>query len=242
VRQAVVAAVSAAPSLPDACDTLRQRAPSLARFGLLALAHLLLLAGLAAVGLSGARGSATRTPVSQVSEPALPPAPVPLPAPPAPAPAAALPLPDPAPVVAMAVSAPTPEARPETPPPSPAPAPMPAPTPAPLPAPTPLPPKPAVAEPKKARPEAEAKPPPAREGGWGVNVGLFADPANAERVAARLKAAGLPVRQDTLEMPRGERVRVRVGPLPGRAQARQAAERIRALGLEAQVFRQGASD
>ena len=78
--------------------------------------------------------------------------------------------------------------------------------------------------------------------GYGINVGLFADPANAQRTLARIRQAGLPARSDTVSLERGNRTRVRAGPFASRAEADQAARRIRALGLEAQVFRQGARE
>lgn len=70
----------------------------------------------------------------------------------------------------------------------------------------------------------------------GINVGLFADPANAEKAHARLVEAGFPAILQKVESPRGERTRVRVGPFAGRAQADEAAARIRAMGLDAVVF------
>lgn len=71
----------------------------------------------------------------------------------------------------------------------------------------------------------------------GVNVGLFAERANAEKAQARLADAGFVAILQTVERPNGELTRVRVGPFPGRAQADEAAARIRALGLDAVVFR-----
>ena len=59
-----------------------------------------------------------------------------------------------------------------------------------------------------------------------------------QRPLARIRQAGLPARSDTLQLERGPRTRVRAGPFASRAEADQAAARIRSLGLEAQVFRQ----
>ena len=78
--------------------------------------------------------------------------------------------------------------------------------------------------------------------GYGINVGLFADPANAQRALVRIRQAGVQARSDTLALERGTRTRVRAGPFESRAQAEQAARRIRALGLDAQVFKSGASE
>lgn len=72
---------------------------------------------------------------------------------------------------------------------------------------------------------------------YAINVGLFADAGNARRAQQRLQQAGLPVVVQTLSTPQGPRTRVRVGPYPQREAADAAAQRIRALGLEAVVFR-----
>ena len=71
----------------------------------------------------------------------------------------------------------------------------------------------------------------------GINVGLFADVANAEKAQARLVEAGFAAILQTVERPNGPLTRVRVGPFASRAQADEAAARIRALGLDAVVFR-----
>ncbi len=72
--------------------------------------------------------------------------------------------------------------------------------------------------------------------GFGVNVGLFSVAANAERAKARLSGAGLPVLDDPVESARGPLTRVRVGPFDRREDAEAAAQKVRALGLEARVF------
>ncbi|WP_227001353.1 SPOR domain-containing protein [Pulveribacter suum] len=67
-----------------------------------------------------------------------------------------------------------------------------------------------------------------------VNVGLFAEPANARRAHARLRGAGLPVAVHEVTAADGRRLqRVRVGPFAASAEANAAAARIRALGLDA---------
>ena len=72
--------------------------------------------------------------------------------------------------------------------------------------------------------------------GFGVSVGLFGVRANAERAQAKLEAAGLPVLSDPIESARGPLTRVRVGPFDSREQAQAAAQRVRALGLDARVY------
>lgn len=72
--------------------------------------------------------------------------------------------------------------------------------------------------------------------GFGVNVGLFSVAANAERAKERLSGAGLPVLDDPVESARGPLTRVRVGPFDRREDAEAAAQKVRALGLEARVY------
>jgi len=190
LRLALVDAARQAPSMAEAADALRRRAPSLQRLGAMCLLNLLLLA--AGLGWSW-RGEA------QAEGPA-------------------------APVAAVAPVAITTPA---------APAPTPPPTSAPTPAPPPPPEPPDLPAQSVSEPIAVAAP-----RGYGINVGLFADAANAQRTLARIRQAGLPARSDTVVLERGPRNRVRAGPFASRAEADQAAARIKALGLEAQVFRQ----
>lgn len=101
----------------------------------------------------------------------------------------------------------------------------------PVPAPAPEP----VARPAaKAASDAEAPRP--RWQGHGINVGIFGEPANAQRAVARLRQRGLPVQTDGVESSRGTLTRVRVGPFERREQAEAAAIAVRELGLEAKVF------
>lgn len=72
--------------------------------------------------------------------------------------------------------------------------------------------------------------------GFGVAVGMFAVPANAERVVATLSGAGLPVISDSVASARGELTRVRVGPFERQDQAETAAAKVKALGLDAKVY------
>lgn len=113
---------------------------------------------------------------------------------------------------------------------------------------TPVPSAPAVVAVKAAAPVASAPAKPAARpapavaapvavaGRYGVNVGLFAKEANAKSAQAKLEAAQLPTRVDTLKMQRGPRTRIRVGPFTTEAQAEEAAIKIRALGLEAKTY------
>lgn len=85
---------------------------------------------------------------------------------------------------------------------------------------------------------ASAKDATVASGQFQINVGLFAEQDNAQRAFTRLHEAGLPA--TTQELQRNDRTltRVRVGPFATRAQADAAAQKIRALRLDAVVIRQ----
>lgn len=75
--------------------------------------------------------------------------------------------------------------------------------------------------------------------GYYINVGLFAEEANARKTQARLLNEGLPAFRQALNSgTKGRRIRVRVGPYETRAQADVAAQAIRDMALEAVVFKQ----
>lgn len=74
--------------------------------------------------------------------------------------------------------------------------------------------------------------------GYYINVGLFAEEANARKAQARLLNEGLPAFRQALETPKGKRIRVRVGPYTTTREAQAAAAQIRVLKLEAVVFKQ----
>lgn len=74
--------------------------------------------------------------------------------------------------------------------------------------------------------------------GYYLNVGMFAEVANARRAQAKLLNIGLPAFRQTFSTPNGERTRLRVGPYPTLTEAQKTAAQIRRLGLEAVPFRQ----
>lgn len=76
--------------------------------------------------------------------------------------------------------------------------------------------------------------------GYYINVGLFAEEPNARKAQARLLNEGLPAFRQEISSAKGRRIRVRVGPYSSRAQADAAAASIRAMALEAVVFKQQA--
>jgi hypothetical protein len=75
------------------------------------------------------------------------------------------------------------------------------------------------------------------EKGYYINVGLFAVPSNASNAFQKLDMAGLPAYTELLETNVGKLVRVRVGGFPTKAKADAAAKKIRAMQLDAIVFR-----
>lgn len=259
IRRRLAAAVTNAHTVREACEALEQQAPTRKRLQVFMSVNALLVFLALALGSfalfrpatgAGPAGLPTAAPMAEpVAVPAAAaPVPEPVPAPvveppppvqrPAPSPAATTeappvlaPLPAPRnPAAAEAASVPPPAAAP-TPRTSERPAP-----PAPDPAPRALPrsaepPGPAPAEAPPNRPAASPAP-------HSINVGLFAEEANAVKVHAQLTEAGLPATMQTVEGTRGPRTRVRAGPFPDRPSAEAAAQRIRSLGLEAQVFRQ----
>lgn len=73
--------------------------------------------------------------------------------------------------------------------------------------------------------------------GFYINVGLFAEEANARKTQSRLLNEGLPAFRQPLESAKGTRIRVRVGPFDSKAEADTAAQTIQRMGLEAVVFK-----
>lgn len=216
LRLALVDVVRQSPSMADAADVLRQRAPSLQRLLVMCLLNLLLaaLVGWQVWGSAAAQDPVAKSVVEPLASPSVVVAePAPLPSP-APSPATAD-SPTPASTAVDTVADVAPPAPP---------------IPSTVPDPDPV--AQSVSEPIAV---AAAR-------GYGINVGLFADPANARRALVRIRQAGVPARIDTLQLERGQRTRVRAGPFANRAQAEQAAARIKALGLDAQVFKQGANE
>lgn len=101
---------------------------------------------------------------------------------------------------------------------------LPSPSPAPKPAPAPVPAPVLVSPPAAPAPV------------FGINVGLFASPDNAQRTHERLLQAQLPATVEVLRRDGGERFRVRVGPIADAATAAEMARKVRSMGLDAVVF------
>lgn len=77
--------------------------------------------------------------------------------------------------------------------------------------------------------------PAANTGRFVVNVGLFADSNNARNALVKLMDAELPVVSKEVRFPKGNRTRIQVGPFDTLAEADAAADKVRALELEARV-------
>ncbi|WP_296507794.1 DUF2628 domain-containing protein [Rhodoferax sp.] len=233
--------------------TLAQPAPAQAASAAKPAASAASSAAAAPASAASAVSAASSAPVPQVAASAAPPkalpaasAPAPLPGP---APAAVLPK-------ASASAARSPASAPA---PIPAPAPVPAaptppaskpvakPTPTAGPAPVALRSEAAIAAARAAAqalgqtvpaatPVSAAAPEPAALiGRFVVNVGLFADSNNARNAMVKLMDAELPVVSKEIRFPRGNRTRLQVGPFDTLAEADAAADKVRALELEARV-------
>ena len=69
-----------------------------------------------------------------------------------------------------------------------------------------------------------------------VQVGAFSEEAGARSVRQKLEAAGLKTYTHVAETSEGRRIRVRLGPYNSRAEADEAAARVKALGLPAAIL------
>ena len=75
-----------------------------------------------------------------------------------------------------------------------------------------------------------------QEGRFIVQVGAFADVEKAREARQKVERAGLKTYTQVVQTADGKRIRVRVGPLPNRAEAEKAAARIRAADLPAAIL------
>ena len=91
----------------------------------------------------------------------------------------------------------------------------------------------------KAQALLEGKPassPAAVEGRFVVQVGAFADAAKVREVRQKVERVGLKTYTQVVETKDGSRTRIRVGPFPDKAQASQAAGKIKKLDISAVVL------
>ncbi|AOF87959.1 sporulation related domain protein [Hydrogenophaga sp. RAC07] len=221
-RRSMTRAVRDAKTVREACGALAQRASNRKR-----LLSLVLINAVLAVAAAGAYWGLSRwvddrpvLPTEALPETVAPAEPPPVqPVPPTPV-QPVEPPPTPSPSEPVAEPPPVPPAEPVAPQPT-----------------ATLTPAPVAAQVPAQRPTAPASRADPLQS-FAINVGLFADAGNADRVLTRLVDAGLPAFIQVVDSPNGQRTRVRVGPFGSRALADDAAARIRALGLDAVVFRQ----
>ncbi|MCZ2103475.1 MAG: SPOR domain-containing protein [Burkholderiales bacterium] len=69
-----------------------------------------------------------------------------------------------------------------------------------------------------------------------VQIGAYAEVEKAREVRLKLERAGIKTYTQVVETPQGKRIRVRVGPFEGHAEADKAAARIKALSLPVSVL------
>ena len=89
---------------------------------------------------------------------------------------------------------------------------------------------------KSAAPVAAASIPDAGELRLVVQVGAFADVVKAREARLKLEKAGLKTYTQVADTKDGKRIRVRVGPFASKAEAEQAASKIKALDLPAAIL------
>ncbi|QKO23069.1 SPOR domain-containing protein [Rhodoferax sp. BAB1] len=88
------------------------------------------------------------------------------------------------------------------------------------------------------RPARAASAPQALRYVWVIQVGAYAQEANAQKALAQVQGLGLEAGAETFASPKGPLMRVRVGPFMRQAEADQAALRIKTLDLPVLVIRQ----
>lgn len=76
----------------------------------------------------------------------------------------------------------------------------------------------------------------AGEGRYVVQVGAYSDVTRAREVRQKVEHAGLKTYTQVVETKDGRRIRVRVGPFAGKAEADKAAEKIKKLDLPAVIL------
>ena len=81
-----------------------------------------------------------------------------------------------------------------------------------------------------------AKPTAADEGRFIAQIGAYAEADKAREVRLKLERAGIKTYTQVVETADGKRIRVRVGPFQGRAEADKAAAKIKALNLPVSIL------
>lgn len=94
----------------------------------------------------------------------------------------------------------------------------------------------ALLEGRSAEPAAVAAPTLPDNGRFIVQIGAFAEADKAREVRLKLERAGIKTYTHVIETPQGKRIRVRVGPFDGKAEAEKAAARIKGLNLPVSIL------
>ena len=94
----------------------------------------------------------------------------------------------------------------------------------------------ALLEGRSAVPAAVAAPSLPDNGRFIVQIGAFAEADKAREVRLKLERAGIKTYTHVIETPQGKRIRVRVGPFDGKAEAEKAAARIKGLNLPVSIL------
>ena len=74
------------------------------------------------------------------------------------------------------------------------------------------------------------------DGRFIVQIGAYAEADKAREVRLKLERAGIKTYTQVAETADGKRIRVRVGPFQGRAEADKAAAKIKALNLPVSIL------
>ena len=94
----------------------------------------------------------------------------------------------------------------------------------------------ALLEGRPAGPATVAAPSLPDNGRFIVQIGAFAEADKAREVRLKLERAGIKTYTHVIETPDGKRIRVRVGPFDGKAEAEKAAARIKGLNLPVSIL------
>lgn len=88
-----------------------------------------------------------------------------------------------------------------------------------------------TAEPKPAEAKS-AQTATAKKGTVSVQIGVFSDAAKVKQLRAKLAEKNVQCYTENLDTPKGVKIRLRCGPYPGKAEAQQALERVKAAGYD----------
>ena len=75
----------------------------------------------------------------------------------------------------------------------------------------------------------------AKSGTYTVQIGVFSDPANVKKLQQKLQTLGYKSYAETIDTPKGEKIRLRAGPFVNREQADNALVAVKDAGLSGLV-------